>query len=252
MSVLNPGSGSREQVHFVAGATGYVGRAVVAALRARGHLTWAHVRPDSRGLERWTSFFAGQGAGVEATPWEPEAVRATLARIAPTHVWALLGTTRARADRDTGSAVPETYEAVDYGLTRLLLDACATLPVPPVFVYLSAQGAKASGNEYYKVRARLEAELRASAVPWVIARPAFISGPDRLESRPVERAAAIAVDVLLGPLAAFGGRHLADRWRSISGPELGEGLVRLVADRGVVRRALDGGDWWPLLVRGAR
>ena len=250
MSAADTASVSDEQVHFVAGATGYTGRAVVAALRRRGHLTWAHVRPDSRGLERWTTFFAEQGAGVDATEWTPDAMAATLARVRPTHVWSLLGTTRARADRDTGSAVPETYEAVDYGLSRLLLDAAAALPAPPVFVYLSAQGVRErGGNAYLDVRRRMEAAVRASGAPWVIARPAFISGGDRLERRPLERTYAITIDVLLGAVSAFGLRRWADQWRSIGGPALGEGLVRLVSDKGRTRVLLDGRNWWPLLIR---
>lgn len=250
MSDLTPSSGSPEQVHFVAGATGYTGRAVVAALRRRGHLTWAHVRPDSRGLERWTSFFAEQGAGVDATPWDDAAITDTLARIRPTHIWALLGTTKARGDRDTGSAVPETYEAVDYGLTHLLINAATATGTSPVFVYLSSQGVQEStSNPYLAVRVRIERELRASGLPWAVARPSFISGGDRLDKRPMERFYAIAIDIALGAAAAFGAKGISDRWRSISGPDLGEGLVRLVADRGAQGRVLDGRDWWPLLVR---
>lgn len=251
MSASTAAAVSDEQVHFVAGATGYTGRAVVAALRRRGHLTWAHVRPDSRGLEQWTTFFAEQGAGVEAAPWTPEAIGASLARIRPTHVWSLLGTTRARADRDTGSAVPETYEAVDYGLSKCLLDASVAAGSRPVFVYLSAQGVRErGGNAYLDVRRRMEQAARASGLPYVLARPAFITGADRLDKRPMERIYAVAIDIALGPVAAFGLRGVIDRWRSITGPNLGEGLVRLVADRGVRDRIVDGRDWWPLLQRG--
>jgi uncharacterized protein YbjT (DUF2867 family) len=250
MSDNTPPSGSPEQVHFVAGATGYTGQAVVAALRRRGHLTWAHVRPDSRGLERWTTFFAEQGAGVDATPWTADAFRETLMRIRPTHVWGLLGTTKARADRDTGSAVPETYEAVDYGLTRLLLDAAVSAGSSPAFVYMSAQGVtERTDNPYLSVRVRLERELRASGLPWAIARPSFVTGGDRLDKRPMERVYAVALDVALGVAAAFGAKGISDRWRSISGPDLGEGLVRLIADRSATGGVLDGRDWWPVLVR---
>jgi uncharacterized protein YbjT (DUF2867 family) len=175
-----------------------------------------------------------------------------LARIQPTHVFSLLGTTRARADRDTGSAVPETYEAVDYGLSKLLLDAAATLPTPPTFVYLSAQGVRErGGNEYFAVRRRMEASLKASGLPWIAARPAFISGGDRLDRRPMERVFAITIDLVLGAVSAFGLRRWADQWRSISGPSLGEGLVRAVADGDRRHAVLDGRDWWPLLIRSA-
>jgi uncharacterized protein YbjT (DUF2867 family) len=242
-------SGSRDEVHFVAGATGYTGRHIVESLRRRGAVTWAHIRPDSRALEAWTKRWTELGAGVEALPWAASDFATALQRIRPTHVWSLLGTTKARADRDTGSAVAETYDAVDYGLTRLLYDAAATVTPAPTFVYLSAQGVReGTSNEYLAVRARLERELKSGPLPWIAARPAFISGGDRGESRPVERASAIAIDVALGALSAFGGRGLADRWRSATGAELAEGIVRCVVDKRRVNTVLDGRDWWPLLL----
>lgn len=66
---------------FVAGATGYTGRAVVAELRALGLETTAHIRPNSPQRERWTREFADLGAcsrscqvtplwSSNVTPWE--------------------------------------------------------------------------------------------------------------------------------------------------------------------------------------
>src|SRR5215217_2597869 len=81
---------------FVAGATGYTGREVVRALVARGVRAVAHVRPDSPRLAEWRERFGEVGADVDATPWEEPAIRAALARWRPTHVFALLGTTRER------------------------------------------------------------------------------------------------------------------------------------------------------------
>ncbi len=240
---------SHDEVHFVAGATGYTGRHIVESLRRRGAVTWAHIRPDSRAIDAWTTRWAELGAGVEAIAWTPREFTDALQRIRPTHVWSLLGTTKARGDRETGSAVPETYEAVDYGLTRLLYDASASVTPAPTFVYLSAQGVRdGTSNEYLAVRARLERELKSGPLPWVAARPAFISGGDRGESRPVERVSAVAIDIALGALSAFGGRGLADRWRSATGAELAEGLVRCVVDKRRTNTVLDGRDWWPLLL----
>ena len=48
-------------VAFVAGATGFVGRAVVPALRRAGVTTIAHVRPDSARLDEWRKRFASTG-----------------------------------------------------------------------------------------------------------------------------------------------------------------------------------------------
>lgn len=227
---------------FVAGATGYVGQAVVRRLAAAGLAPVAHVRPDSARLAEWRGRFEAWGAEVDVTAWDAAAMTATLARLRPPAVFALLGTTRRR-----GQGTGDTYESVDYALTALLLRAARDAGPPwPRFVYLSALGANAgSGNAYLAVRGRLEAELAAGPVPWTVARPSFITGPDRAESRPAERAAAAAVDVLAMPLRSLGravpaAARLADRYRSTSGDELAAALVRLAGDPAAARRVLEG------------
>src|SRR5690606_20139583 len=112
---------------LVAGATGYTGRALVQTLREREATVIAHVRPDSPRLAEWQDRFGTLGAEVVATSWEASAVGAMVARIQPTHVFALLGTTRRRM-RSEGAAA-NSYEAVDYGLTVMLLEAArASVP----------------------------------------------------------------------------------------------------------------------------
>lgn len=228
---------------FVAGATGYVGREVVRQLGAAGLRPIAHVRPDSPRLAEWRARLEALGASVDATPWAENALAGTLARGRPPAIFALLGTTRRR-----GAATGDTYESVDYGLTALLRHAAgravdAGAP-PPRFVYLSALGARAgSRNPYLAVRGRLEAELAEGHLPYVVARPSFITGPDRDESRPAERLVAAAVDTLAAPvrwLGGAGGRRLADRYRSTTAAELATALVRLAADPAVVGRVLEG------------
>jgi uncharacterized protein YbjT (DUF2867 family) len=228
---------------FVAGATGYVGREVVRQLGARAHTTTrpvAHVRPDSPRLVEWRATFADQHAVTDATPWDEEAMSAALARVRPPAVFALLGTTRRRG-RSTG----DTYESVDYGLTALLLRAAQRAAdrtgVVPRFVYLSALGAnRGSRNPYLAVRGRFEGELAASGLPYVIARPSFITGPDREESRPAERVGAVAVDAVLAPLALLGARGLAARYRSTTAAQLAAALVRAAVDPAAVGRVLEG------------
>ena len=222
---------------FVAGATGYTGREVVRALRAQGVDTVAHVRPDARALEEWQARFGALGARVDTTPWEEGAMRATLARERPTHVFALLGTTRARA-RDAGraSAVADTYDAVDYGLTAMLLRGAAATEPRPLFVYLSAIGAtEEGGNAYLRARGRIERELRESALPFLVVRPSFITGPGRDERRLAERVAAGVVDAAAAVLGALG-IDAARRWRSIDGPALGDAIVRLALEPGAESR----------------
>jgi uncharacterized protein YbjT (DUF2867 family) len=221
---------SAARVAFVAGATGYTGRHVVAALRAARVETIAHVRPGSPALGEWRARFEALGARVDSSAWSEEAMRATLGAVRPDHVFALLGTTRARAGRE-GLGAP--YEAIDYGLTALLLAGAVAAGNAPRFTYLSALGADPDArNPYLAVRGRLERELRSSALPFVIARPAFITGGDRDEFRLGERVASVSLDGVLGLLGALGARGLRDRYASLTGEQLARGLVAAaLADR---------------------
>lgn len=213
---------------FVAGATGYTGREVVRQLRAAGIDTVAHVRPDSPRLAEWRDRFGGIGARVDATPWREDAMAGALRRARATQVFALLGTTRARGRRGGGGAVEDSYQAVDYGLTALLIRVCRQAAPGARFVYLSAAGVgpRARG-EYLRVRWRVERELDDSGLPHVIARPSFITGPDRDQARPGERIAATLVDAGLAVLGRLGARRLQARYRSTSNEVLAEALIRL-------------------------
>lgn len=237
---------------FVAGATGYTGREVVAALRRRGVTTVAHVRPGSSAAETWVRRFEALGATVDRTPWEDAAMTATLAALRPTLLFALLGTTRKRAERE---GLDDAYERIDYGLTATLLRAARTASASrpsdaaPRFVYLSSLGAREdTRNEYLRVRGRIERELAESGLPYLSVRPAFITGPDREESRPLERVAGAAVDGVLALAWALGARTLRARWASLTGRELAEGMVaialadprgRAVVDPVRIREAVD-------------
>ena len=229
---------------FVAGATGYVGRELVRELAARGVRAVAHVRPDSARLGEWRERFAALGGEVDATPWEEDAMTATLERLRPGAVFAALGTTRARARSEAARGVDAGYEAVDYGLTALLLRAAvraSATGAAPRFVYLSSAGVDGdSRNPYLQARVRVERELRASGLPWTVVRPAIITGPDRDESRPLEHVLAVGGDALLAVAGTLGARALRDRWRSISGPELARAMVRAAYDPAAAGVALTG------------
>ncbi|HJL19782.1 MAG TPA: NAD(P)H-binding protein [Sandaracinaceae bacterium LLY-WYZ-13_1] len=227
---------------FVAGATGLTGRSVVEHLRWREVETVAHVRPDSSSLERWRARFEKLGAEVDTTPWDEAAMTETLRAHAPTIVFALLGTTRARAKRVEkagGDPAGETYESVDYGLTALLRRAAEASGHRPRFVYLSAMGVReGTRNAYMAARARIERELREGALPYTVARPSFILG-ERDAARPGESVGAAIADGLLGVAGAVGARKLRDRYRSITGDELAQALVRLALDPDAVGRIVE-------------
>jgi len=230
---------TRRATAFVAGATGYTGREVVRLLVKRGARVVAHVRSDSPQLAEWRQRFSAMGAETDATPWEPAAMRGALGRVDPSHLFALLGTTRKR-ERALGRDGAAGYEAVDYGLTSLLVQAAKDAGIHPRVVYLSAAGVgPGSRNAYIAVRWRMEQELRASGLPFVIARPSFVTGADREERRPTERVLAAMADRLLAVPAALGGREFADRWRSLTATELATALVKLAFDPAAEGKVVD-------------
>ena len=216
---------------FVAGATGYTGKEVVRELRAHGVAAIAHVRPDSPRLAEWEARFQAHYAVMDTTPWELHAMREAMERWQPTHVFALLGTTRARARAARARGVDESYQAVDYGLSSLLLKAVLLTGRTTRFIYLSAIGVhEQSRNAYMQARWQVESELRASGLPYIIARPGFISGPDREQFRWSERTLTIMSDAALALGAVVGARKLRDRFRSLTGPQLARALVKAALD----------------------
>jgi nucleoside-diphosphate-sugar epimerase len=203
----------------------------VRELVSRGVRTVAHVRPDSSRVETWRQRFESEGAAVDTTPWSDAEMTRTLSSLQPTHVFSLLGTTRARRRAAGGGGDAESYEAIDFGLTAMLIRAAVTSGSRPRFVYLSSLGVREhTNNPYLVARWRAESLLRASGLAFTIARPSFITGPGRDESRPMERASAAVVNVLAGLARVVGAGRLGGRVRSLTGPELAAGLVRHAFD----------------------
>lgn len=221
---------------FVAGATGLTGRFVVEALVRAGVEAVAHVRPDSGALGAWRARFEGVGAVVDSSDWSAAGMVGAMERWRPDVVFALLGTTQARARKGGGD-----YEAVDVGLTLLLVDAVVASGVGARVVYLSALGAERGRGGYLGARRRVEAYLRGSGLAWTIARPSLIVG-DRDEGRLGEGVAQVVVDGVMGMVGALGGRGVADRWRSIEGEVLAAGLVRVALDPAGVGRVVESGE----------
>ena len=215
---------------FVVGATGYTGQGVVDAGVAAGHRVVAHVRPGSSAGEKLRGPWEKDGVVVVECPFELEALTAAMKRHAPDAVFSLLGTTRRRAAGE-GMGAQEAYEKVDHDLSVMALEAAAELEPRPRFVFLSALGADPeSTSAYVRARGKVEVRIRESTVPYTIARPSFITGSDRDESRPMERAGAVVADGLLGIVGAFGGSTVRDRYASMTGDELGRALVAAAVD----------------------
>jgi len=219
------------QIAFVAGATGYTGREVVRDLVGRGVRTIAHVRPDSPRVEEWRQRFETGGAAVDTTPWGDAEMTQTLSTLQPTHVFSLLGTTRARRRQSATRGEVESYESIDFGLTAMLIRAAVASGSKPRFVYLSSLGVREhTTNPYLVARLRAESLLRTSGLPYTIARPSIITGPERDESRPMERASAVALNSIAAIARLVGARRFAGSVHSLTGPDLAAGLVRHAFD----------------------
>lgn len=210
---------------FVLGATGFVGREVVRQLCVRGATAVAHVRPDSRALGEWRQRFGGLGATVDATAWQADALAARLRALEVAQLYILIGTTRARAKAE--GVEGNIYEAIDVGLTRVAVEAAAASGRAPRLIYLSSVGANPDAKSAYTAaRGRAEQLVKQAGLPWVIARPSFITG-DRDETRTGERTAAAIGDGLLALAGVLGGKRLRDKYRSTSPDVLASALIRL-------------------------
>jgi uncharacterized protein YbjT (DUF2867 family) len=228
---------------LIAGATGYVGRNVVAEALQRGHEVVAHIRPGSATGDRAAAQFAALGARVVRTPWIPEAWNALLANESPDRLFLLLGTTAARAKAAAASGAPDASQgAIDLGLTVMAMTAAHAAAPRAGLIYLSSLGASAAGNEYLQVRATIEASLANGSAPFSVVRPSFITGSDRGEARVGERIGALAVDAMCAMLRVIGARRRAARLASITGPALARLLVELAERDPLDRRVheLDG------------
>jgi nucleoside-diphosphate-sugar epimerase len=224
---------------FVLGATGFVGREVTRQLCVRGTKVFAHVRPDSKQLAEWRDKLGALGAEVDTTAWDAAAMATRFRELAPAQIYVLIGTTRQRARID--SVDGDIYEAIDFGLTKIAVDAARASERKPRMVYLSGIGASASARgAYMRARGKAEDYVRESGLPWVIARPAIITG-DRDESRIGERSAAIIGDGLLAVARVFGGKRLRERYRSTTPDILASALIRL-AEAPEENRIVDGAE----------
>ena len=162
-------------------------------------------------------------------------------RIQPTHVFCLVGTTKARGQETAkaGGAV-DTYATVDYGLTALLAQAASEAGIRPRFVYLSGAGtSRRSIGAYGKWRWKAEEAVRESGLPYTICRASFIVGPDRDDPRPHELLGARVVDGALDAVGRVGLGRVRDRFRSHTNVDLAAGLVRVALDLSAANRTLE-------------
>lgn len=151
----------------VAGATGFVGRHVVAALLERGH----SVRALARNPEKAAAVLpAGEGLTVHAgDASEGEGLEEWAARAD-----ALVNTIGIIREAPEG----QTFARVHVGVTRNLVKAAVGGGVRH-YVQISALGVTDEADTAY-ARSKFEAEMlvRGSGLEWTILRPSMIHGAD--------------------------------------------------------------------------
>ena len=207
---------------FVLGATGFVGREVVRQLAVRATPVVAHVRPKS--AAEWAPKLEALGAKVDRSELDAGQLAKAIDAAGTKQLYILIGTTKSRAKAE--SVDGDIYEKIDYGLTRIAVDAAQTSTVKLRLVYLSGLGADANARgAYMKARGKAEDAVKSSGLEWVIARPAIITG-DRDESRPGERAGAIVGDGLLAVAGLFS-KSLKTKWSSTTPDVLASALIRI-------------------------
>jgi uncharacterized protein YbjT (DUF2867 family) len=145
---------------FVAGGTGYLGRAAAPVLLARGHHLTMLVRPGSR---------RRVPAGVEVLAGDP--LRAEDYRHGRDDTLLLLVGTPHPAPWKAAQ-----FEAVDLAAGRAAATALAGRPARHA-VYLSVAHPAPAMRAYWQVRSRVEALLAGTGAPVTFLRPWYVLGP---------------------------------------------------------------------------
>ena len=204
---------------FIAGATGAVGRTVVRWAMARGADFVPHVRPKT----------AAQGkalhprAAVLELADRPALVHTLRDR---TTVLQLIGTMRSRFARG------DTYETSDIGTTRQLVEAAKESGSIDHLILLSSVGAGRPLGAYLQAKARAEAIVLESGIPFTIFRPSAFEG----EGHRVP-------GVFKTLTRAIGARS----WEPIDVGDLAAALLQVAERREPLNTTLEGAPLWEMV-----
>jgi len=150
---------------FVTGGTGFVGRAVIQALRAEGHIVRCLVRrgsePALKGLE-----------AIERVEGDVLARRALDDAMSGCDaIVHLVGIIREHPARGV------SFERLHVGATENVLAAAGAAGVRR-FLHMSALGTRPNARaRYHETKWRAEEAVRSSGLDWTILRPSIIYGP---------------------------------------------------------------------------
>jgi NADH dehydrogenase len=151
---------------FVTGATGFVGRVVIQALRAEGHVVRCLVRRGSEGdLHGFEAIERVEGDVLGP----PDALEADIAGCdTVVHLVGIIREHRARGI---------TFERVHHEGTHNVLAAAGRAGVRR-YLHMSALGTRPGARaRYHQTKWAAEDAVRASGLAWTIFRPSVIYGP---------------------------------------------------------------------------
>jgi len=190
---------------FLTGATGFVGRHLVAALLQQGHTVKCLVRPGSGSKLPASANLVPVVGDVTAKDSLAPALEGAEAAIHLVGIIAEVGR--------------NTFRAVHVEGTRNLVDACKALGVSR-FLHMSALGAREDGlSEYHRTKWQAEEYVRRSGLTYTIFRPSLIHGPDGEFMR-------MAVKMVRSPLPA----PIPGRGRALFQPVYVRDVARLFVE----------------------
>lgn len=201
---------------FVAGSTGATGRTVVRLGAAFPVTLVPHVRSARDGLDPRTVVL-----DLADAPALVAALRECTTAVQ------LIGTMKKRFG--TG----DTYETSDIATTRQLAAAAREAGVEHL-VLLSSVGAGRPVGPYLAAKAKAEAIVRESGVPWTIFRPSAFTGEGHSPPPGMK-----AVTRLLG----------LERYEPIAIEDLARAILEVVASGGPLATVLEGANLWETVAR---
>jgi uncharacterized protein YbjT (DUF2867 family) len=147
---------------FITGGTGYLGRALIAGLVARGHEVRALVRRGSEGK---------LPEGCAAVVGDPLEAETFTSQVAPSDTFVqLVGVPR------PSPAKAKQFREIDLASARASVGAAKGANVAH-FVYVSVAQPAPLMRAYVEARAEGERLLRESGVPATVLRPWYVLGP---------------------------------------------------------------------------